>query len=95
MPVAVITSVDAKTIIVWWLIHKKGNEINLLLSPEQLIELKKNDAFYETILKLINEKKLSSPSGYFVDDEKLLNKVVREDNPLGHSDTTRTYQYLQ
>ena len=43
-----------------------------------------NDTFSKDIVKLINEKKLSSPHRYIVHDEKLLDRIVREDNISFH-----------
>ena len=44
----------------------------------------KNDTFSSTILKLINDKKISSGK-HFISDNVLLHKVVKEDDKLLHA----------
>ena len=55
------------------------------LSTEKLTEMQNGDIFRTTLLKMINERTLSSPVRYFVDNEKLLHKVMREVDKTFHA----------
>ena len=82
---AAITSMDAKNYKSLIGDHREGNKNHLLLSTVQQIEFQKYEPFSTAVLKMINEKKLSSPSRYFVDDQKVTHKVVREDEKSFHA----------
>ena len=60
-------------------------EVPLSLSIAKLIVMPNDETSCRGIVKLINEKKFASPKGYFVYDEKLLNKEMREDNKTFHA----------
>ena len=51
----------------------------------KFIDIQNNESFYKTIIKLINEEKLS-PERFLVNDKKLLHKSMKEDyiNPCMH-----------
>ena len=51
-----------------------------MLSSEKLINKENNDTFCKVIMKLVDGKKLSSSEKYFVNEKKLLHKVVRKDD---------------
>ena len=55
-----------------------NTKIHLSLSTKELVDGQCNDIFCTTILKLINEKKASQVR-YFINDEWILKKFVRED----------------
>ena len=51
---------------------------------KELIDAKNNDTFCTTMLKLINGKEVSSEK-YFISNNGLWHKVVREDDKLFHA----------
>ena len=65
--------------------NDEDNKIHLLFCPERVINMQNDDSFCNTITRLINEKKLSSSERYCVNDGKLLDKVVREDDKSFHA----------
>ena len=64
MPVSYAASVDVKNHNMVLVNHNEGNETYLSLSTEELIELLKDYTFCTSVLKMINEKKVSSPPRY-------------------------------
>ena len=56
----------------------EGTEILLLLSTAKLIDIQRDDIFCSTVVKLINEWKMSSAEQYFINNDKLLHKFVKE-----------------
>ena len=58
--------------------------VHMSLSTKEPIDRQNNNTFCTTILKLINEKKMS-PERYFVYDEKALHKILREHNKVFHT----------
>ena len=57
--------------------NAEDKEIQLSLNTEELIDTQNNDHFCSTMLKLINDKIVSSDK-YFISYDGLLNKGVRE-----------------
>ena len=53
------------------------------LSIKEQNVVQKNDTFCSTMLMLINDYKVSLDK-YFISDDGLLHKVIREDNKLFH-----------
>ena len=62
----------------------EDKEVHLSLSTKELIDAQSNDTFCSTILKLINDKKMSSDKN-FIQESALLHKDVREDEKLFHA----------
>ena len=54
--------------------------LNFTYCTVKLTEIPNDDSICRDIVKLTNEKKLSSPQGYFVNNENILHRVVREDD---------------
>ena len=63
----------------------QNTEVHLSLSIEKMMKMQNNDTFCKDAVKLLNEKKLLYPHGYFINDGKLMHKVVREGNKSLHS----------
>ena len=64
--------------------NSEDKEIQLSLSTKEVIVGKNNDTFCSTMLRLINDMKVPSDK-YFISNNWLLHKVVREDNKLFHT----------
>ena len=64
--------------------NNEDKEIQLSLSTKELIDGQNNDTFSNSMLKIINDKKKPSDK-YFIKDNRLLNKVVKEDDKLFHA----------
>ena len=64
--------------------NDEDKEVELSLSIKELIDVQNNDTLCSTKLKLINDKKVPSDK-YFIVDNGLLHKVVREDDKLFHA----------
>ena len=62
----------------------KNKEIQLSLGMKELIDVQSNVILCSTILRLINDKKVSSDK-CFLSDNGLLHKAVKEDNKLFHA----------
>ena len=65
--------------------HDDDIEVHLSISPEKLINMQNDDTSCKTVMKFINENKLSSSERYIVNDKNLLHKLVREYNKSFHA----------
>ena len=75
--------------------EEKGKDKEIQLSPrrKEQIVAQSSDTFCSSILKLIDDKKVSSGK-YFISDSGLLPKVVREDDKLFHALVVSKYVLL-
>ena len=59
--------------------HDSDVEVHLSHSPEKIINMQNDDTLCKTIMTFIDNKKWLSSRRYFVNDKKLLHKVVGGD----------------